>query len=101
MSSSTSESRLRHGQRLQQRASLIARLFVFRRRVRVGDDAGAGLDGGLAVAHHDRTNRDAEVEVAGEVEIANRAPIQAAPRRLQAPVRVPAGKHATSASSRS
>ena len=34
---------LRHLDGLQERARLVARLFVFGRRVRVGDDAGAGL----------------------------------------------------------
>ncbi len=42
---------LRHLDGLQERARLVARLLVFRRGVRVGDDAGAGLDAGDAVAH--------------------------------------------------
>ena len=34
-------------------------------------------------AHRDRADRDAEVEVAGEVEVADRAAVEPAPRRLE------------------
>ena len=52
--------------------------------MRVGDDAGAGLHVGvLAVAHRDGPNRDAEIEIAGKVEIADGAAVEPAPRRLE------------------
>ena len=73
----------RHGERLQQRPRLVARLLVLGRRVRVGDDAGAGLDARAAVADRDRADRDAEVEVAGEVDVADRAGVDVAARRLE------------------
>ena len=74
---------LRHRQRLQQRAGLVARLLVLRRRVRVGDDAGAGLDARAAVADRDGADRDAEIEVAGEVDVADGAGVDVAAGRLE------------------
>ena len=67
----------------QQRPGLVARFLVLRRRIRVGDDAGAGLHAGASVADRDRADRDAEVEVAGEVDVADRAGVDVAARRLE------------------
>ena len=43
----------------------------------------AGLDAGHAVAQRDGADRDAEIEVAGEVDVADRAGVEIAARRLQ------------------
>src|SRR5688572_28971920 len=81
--SAGSQTLLRHGQGLDQRARLVPRLLVLGGRVRVGDDARSGLDAGDAVADGDGANRDAEIEVAGEVEVADGAGIDVAAGGLE------------------
>src|SRR5688500_9855365 len=51
--------------------------------MRVGDDPAARLDIGLAALEQDRTDGDAESEVAGEIEVADGPGIQAPPRWLE------------------
>src|SRR5882672_3427434 len=78
-----SETLLSDFQRADQRLGFVARFFVLRRRVRIDHDARPGLDVGAALEHDDRTNRDAEVEIAGEIQIPHRAGVEPAARRLQ------------------
>ena len=72
----------------------------------------APLDVGVSTGHDDSPNGDAKIEVAGKIEIADRAGIEPSARWLQlvdiciartlgAPETVPAGKHETNASNRS
>ena len=49
----------------------------------IRDDSGAGLDVSVAVAHRDRANRDAEVQVAGKVQVADGAAVEAPPRSVR------------------
>src|SRR3989442_13581594 len=72
----TSETLLRDLERPNQCLGFVARFFVLRRRVRIDHDARPGLHVRAALEHDDRTNRDAEVDVAGESRIAHRARVE-------------------------
>ena len=67
----------------QQCAGLVARLLVLRRRVRIGHDARARLDAGPPPLDDNRADRDAEVEVAGEVEVAHGPRVDPAAARFE------------------
>ena len=71
-----------HGR--QEGGRLVAAFEVLVGGVAVGDDAGAGLDGGGAVGRHQHgADGDGGVEVAGEVEVADHAGVRAPLGRLQ------------------
>src|SRR3989454_7356269 len=79
----TSETLLRDLERPNQCLGFVALFFVLRRRVRIDHDARPGLHVRAALEHDDRTNRDAKVEIAGEIQIPHRARVEPAARRLQ------------------
>ena len=64
-------------------AGLVPRLLELGRRIRVGHDTRACLQVRPPVDDDDGADRDAEVEIAREVEIADRARVDAAARRLE------------------
>ena len=52
-------------------------------RIRIGNDAGPGLDEGLVLFDDDGSDVDAHVHVAGETEVPHRAGIGPSPGRLE------------------
>src|SRR5262245_56554348 len=83
MTRTMSQALLSEFESLDERTGLIPCLFVLRRRIRVDDDARARLYVRAPVRHDDRANGDAEVQVAGEVQISDGACVESAPRGLE------------------
>src|SRR6266571_8520741 len=65
------------------RHSLIDRFLPFGRRIGIGHDAGSGLEMDPAVLDDQGAYRDAQIHIAGEREVADRASIDFTPDRLQ------------------
>ena len=70
-------------ERLEERLRLRLRLALLVRGVGVGHDPRAGLQRGLPGAQDERADRDAEVEVAAEVDVAEGAAVEPAGLRLE------------------
>src|SRR5579871_6703691 len=64
-------------------AGLVHALVEFTRRVRVSDDARPGLQIGAFALHQHGPDRDAGVEVSGEVGVENRTPVDATANRFE------------------
>src|SRR5439155_12000920 len=73
----------RHCERLHHCPRLDHGFFVFPLRIRIGDDARAGLEVRVPVFQYGTAQCDAGIDVPVESEIADRACITAAPRFLQ------------------
>src|SRR5688500_5517347 len=69
--SALSQPLLRQFERANQRFRLVLRFLVLSRRIRIGDDAGAGLNCRARARNDQRANRDAEIQVSSEVEVAD------------------------------
>src|SRR5262249_57184506 len=65
----------REAQGLEERPRLRLGLALLGRRIGVGHDPAPGLDDRVALVEDDRADGDAEVEVAPEVHVAERAPV--------------------------
>ena len=52
-------------------------------RIRIGDDAGSGLNEGLVLFHNDRPDINAHIHVAGETKVAHRTRIGTTSRGLK------------------
>src|SRR5207248_7729376 len=61
-----------HRESLRHRARLVYRFLIFKARVRVRDDAGAGLEVRFPVFQYGAAQRDARIDVTIEPEIADR-----------------------------
>ena len=65
------------------RAGLVARFFVFMFRIRVGNDAGSGLNKRPMAGHHHRSDVDAHIHIAGKTDVSHRPRIRTALGGLQ------------------
>src|SRR6478672_9756202 len=78
-----SESFLRQLEGSEQRLCFIARFLELGRGIRVDHDPRAGLHERFALRHDHCADRDAEIEVAGEIQVADRTRVEPAARRLE------------------
>ena len=83
MSSLMGRSAMGHFQRGNQGARLIDRLLILARGHRIRDQTRTRLHAGQAFLHHHGANGDAGVEIAGKIQIENRAGVDAATRGFE------------------
>src|SRR5215471_8941741 len=73
----------RHCQRVHHCSRLVNRFFIFSSRIRIGDDACAGLEVRPPVFQHCASQRDTGIKISVEPKVANGACVTAAARFFQ------------------